>query len=238
MAAPARDPELWARLQAYRFDPEPVERGFADRLAEECGWTAETAERALEEYRRFVYLAMTAGHHVTPSVAVDLVWHLHLTYSRSYWDRFCGEVLGRPLHHEPTPGGPRAQERYREQYAATLAAYRKAFGEEPPEVFWPHPDRRFAPGAQPRLYTPKTHVALRKGHVFVGFVFVGAWTMVLVGDVTFKFLGAALAVFLVIGLLTERGRRRRSAADGGCGGVGLEVSGCGSDGGDGGGCGD
>ncbi len=42
-----------------------------------------------DEYRRFAFLAATAGHPVTPSDAVDQAWHLHLTYSRDYWDRFC-----------------------------------------------------------------------------------------------------------------------------------------------------
>ena len=40
------------------------------------------------------------------SEQVDAAWHLHLTYTRSYWDRFCKETLGQPLHHDPTRGGP------------------------------------------------------------------------------------------------------------------------------------
>jgi hypothetical protein len=36
-------------------------------------------------------------HIVTPSEQVDQVWHLHLTYTRSYWDEFCPNVLGQPF---------------------------------------------------------------------------------------------------------------------------------------------
>ena len=36
------------------------------------------APGAIEEYRKFVFLALVAGHQITPSDQVDQVWHLHL----------------------------------------------------------------------------------------------------------------------------------------------------------------
>lgn len=51
-----------------------------------------------------MYLAVRANHPVTPSDEVDQAWHLHLTYSRSYWDEFCGAVLEEVVHHDPTRG--------------------------------------------------------------------------------------------------------------------------------------
>src|SRR5688572_11688538 len=96
------DAELWARIQAHQFDKPGVEMPFTRRLAEENGWPESFALEVIEEYRRFVYLACTAGEEVTPSDEVDQVWHLHLAYSRDYWDEFCGKVLRRPLHHGPT----------------------------------------------------------------------------------------------------------------------------------------
>ena len=47
-----------------------------------------------------------------PSDEVDQVWHLHLTHTRDYWQRFCPKVLGRELHHEPGPAGAAMRERY------------------------------------------------------------------------------------------------------------------------------
>jgi hypothetical protein len=79
---------------------------------------------------------------VTPSDAVDQAWHLHLTYSRDYWDRLCGEVLGQPLHHGPTAGGSDERHRYFAQYADTLASYERWFGAPPPADIWPDAHRR------------------------------------------------------------------------------------------------
>ncbi|MEZ6192343.1 MAG: hypothetical protein R3C45_13785 [Phycisphaerales bacterium] len=50
----------------------------------------------VNEYRRFCYLAIAAGHTVTPSDEVDQAWHLHLLYTRDYWEDFCPNVLGTP----------------------------------------------------------------------------------------------------------------------------------------------
>lgn len=87
---------------------------------------------------------MTSGHDVTPSDAVDHAWHLHLTYTRDYWERFCLEVLESDLHHGPTKGGPVERDHFYHQYAATLAAYEAAFGSSPPLGIWPNAHRRFA----------------------------------------------------------------------------------------------
>ncbi|MGO4779466.1 NUDIX domain-containing protein, partial [Lysobacter sp. 2RAB21] len=62
----------------------------------------ETAEAALEEYRRFCFLAVVATHTVTPSETIDKVWHAHMTDTRDYWLRFCPQVLKRDLHHTPS----------------------------------------------------------------------------------------------------------------------------------------
>ena len=66
----------------------------------------------ISEYRRFVFLALAAGHPVTPSDQVDQAWHLHLLYTNSYWNRFCGETLGRRLHHGPTQGGASERDKF------------------------------------------------------------------------------------------------------------------------------
>lgn len=136
--------DLWQRIAAHAIGPDDAALSFAARLARENRWDAAFAERVIEEYKRFCYLAMTAGHEVTPSDAVDQAWHLHLTFSRDYWRMFCPEVLGADLHHGPTKGGPVERDRFYQQYAATLAAYEAAFGEPPPADIWPTARRRFA----------------------------------------------------------------------------------------------
>ena len=134
---------LWDRLEAFEFSPGVTDLPFARRLARENRWTEPFALRAIQEYKKFCFLAVTTGQEVTPSDAVDQVWHLHLTYSRSYWDRFCPETLRCPLHHGPTGGSSADQTRYYRQYADTLRLYEEGFGETPPEDIWPDAKRRF-----------------------------------------------------------------------------------------------
>ena len=135
--------ELWNRIAGHAIGPADASLTFAARLARENRWSLAHAERVIGEYKRFCYLAMTAGHEVTPSDAVDQAWHLHLTYSRDYWEVFCPKVLGANLHHGPTRGGPAERSRFYNQYAATLATYEAAFGEAPPADIWPGAHRRF-----------------------------------------------------------------------------------------------
>src|SRR4051812_26132710 len=135
--------ELLARISAFDIDGGEAALPFAARLARENGWSRAYAERVIEEYKRFVFLAVTGDSPVCPSEDVDAAWHLHLTYTRSYWKRFCGEVLGRPLHHDPTRGGSAEGEKHLAMYAATLAAYRAAFGQVAPHDIWPAAAERF-----------------------------------------------------------------------------------------------
>lgn len=137
-------PDLLARILAFDLDgPGPVGLPFAARLARENGWSPGHAARVVREYKRYVFLAVTSADPVCPSEDVDAAWHLHLTYTRSYWGRFCPEVLGRPLHHEPTRGGPAEARKHLAMYDRTLAAYRAAFGEDPPADIWPPAAERF-----------------------------------------------------------------------------------------------
>ena len=136
-------PELLERLQAWCLDPPEAKVGFAQKLAQEKGWSAPYATRVVAEYRRFLYLAVTASHPVCPSNPVDQAWHQHLLETRSYWGEFCPKVLGEPLHHTPSRGGTEEQQRMREWYGRTLASYQAAFGTAPPLDLWPPTHLRF-----------------------------------------------------------------------------------------------
>lgn len=131
-----RQRELWQRLEAHDFGTTGCALTFERRLAREHGWNDAYALGAIREYKRFCFLATVAGHTVTPSDAVDEVWHQHLTYSRDYWQHFCPDVLGTPLHHEPTRGGRDQSRLHYAQYAETLASYQRWFG-PPPVDYWP-----------------------------------------------------------------------------------------------------
>lgn len=135
--------ELYQRIQAFDLDADGASFPFSQKLARENRWSQAYTRRVVEEYKKFAFLAMVAGHPVTPSEQVDHAWHLHLIYTRSYWEEFCQKVLGRPLHHDPTQGGPVEQGKFHDWYGKTLASYARLFGEAPPADIWPDAAIRF-----------------------------------------------------------------------------------------------
>ena len=143
---PAAHDEFWHRLAQWPLERDDRALSFARRLGRENGWTLSFAQEAILEYKKFVYLAVRAKHPVTPSPKVDQVWHLHLSYTKSYWEEMCGEILKAPLHHNPTAGGETEDRKYLEQYKRTLSSYEHAFGGPPPAEFWPEPKTRFEQG--------------------------------------------------------------------------------------------
>lgn len=175
MSALATD--LWQRLAAHDIGPPDADLTFTARLARENRWSAAYADRVIGEYKRFCWLAVMAGHEVTPSDAVDQAWHLHLTYSRDYWDRFCPQVLGMPLHHGPTAGGPVERSRYYEQYARTLQSYEVHFGAPPPADIWAPAARRF--GSDPLSYrvNPRDVVVMNRTGVVAAIAIAGMLLM-------------------------------------------------------------
>ncbi len=148
------DHPVWTALSHYSIGPEDAALPFVERLARENGWSRAEADRVIGEYKRFCFLAVTADHPVTPSDQVDQAWHLHLTYTRDYWERFCPQVLGRSLHHGPTAGGRQEGQRYFTQYAETLRSYERVFG-TPPADLWPDAGRRLLEDHKARRVHPR-----------------------------------------------------------------------------------
>lgn len=200
---------LWARLEGFELDAPDAAFDFSARLARENGWSRAHTARVVAEYKRFLALATCAGHPVTPSVAVDQAWHLHLLYTRSYWDDLCGTVLGRPLHHEPTMGGPEESARYQAQYERTLTSYRRLFGAEPPADIWPTATQRVRRRWRPPRWVPIA-LALTTTVTLVGcrlnvFDYRGAEFL------AFYVLGFTVSLVLS-GVLVHLGRRGTASA--------------------------
>jgi uncharacterized protein (TIGR04222 family) len=158
---------LLARISAFRLDSPQASEPFSQRLARENEWPRGYATRVIEEYKRFLYLAMIAEKPVTPSDAVDQAWHLHLCYTRSYWDDLCRDVLGMPLHHGPSQGGSAEHRRYFEQYERTLSLYAEVFDAPAPSDIWPDPSQRFAGGAIYRRMNLNEHWIFRKPRLWL-----------------------------------------------------------------------
>jgi uncharacterized membrane protein YgcG len=226
---------LLASIEALAIDPPGTRVTFVDRLAAENGWTRVHAAAVTREYRRFLYLAATATEPVTPSDAVDQAWHLHLSYTRSYWDDLCGRVLGRPLHHQPTQGGPQEAVRYRRQYAATLARYAHMFGALPPGAVWPTAAKRFA-GSFVRADRTRSWIVSRRRVALSMLPIGGVLSMAATADPPSIVMPALIIVALVVlglGLWRSRNAKRRDGdGDGGVDGGDGDGGGCGGCGGD------
>ncbi|SHI64017.1 hypothetical protein SAMN02745181_0556 [Rubritalea squalenifaciens DSM 18772] len=233
--------ELWDKLDSYSLDEVDSALKFSQRLARENQWDLAYTQRVIEEYKRFVYLSSEAGHMVTPSDEVDQVWHLHLCYTRSYWEELCQGVLGKPLHHGPTKGGNSERVKYHDLYERTLESYRKHFGTEAPADIWPPSKQRFACSHFQRV-DAKTHFILPKRRV-IQIALGSLGTLALAGCTSqlgfieglFPFIIIAIIFIFILAAFSKGGKGGGgNNSGGGCGSVG---GGCSSDSGCGSGCG-
>jgi hypothetical protein len=136
--------QLWLKVKSFELDDSTASLSFSDRLARENGWTIEYSLRAIEEYKKFIFLLLIANHPLTPSDQVDQVWHLHLLYTESYWVDFCEHTLGRKIHHGPTKGGDSEKSKYTDWYEKTKEVYRSTFNYDVPIDIWPSSEDRFS----------------------------------------------------------------------------------------------
>ena len=133
---------IWLRIDGLIFDDNSHPLTFSKRLARENRWAHWFALDVMEEYKKFLYLMAVSDHPVTPSIEVDQVWHLHLIYTRQYWNDFAKHMPFEP-HHGPTKGGSQESEKFNEWYSKTLESYKNVFGMNPPVNIWPDPTVRF-----------------------------------------------------------------------------------------------
>jgi len=148
--------DLWLRLRHYHFDhlvpphlsdhvaacfggADAATRAFAAKLSKKLGWSTRFALRAIEEYRKFLYLGAVADFGVTPSRIIDQVWHEHLLFTQGY-SEFCRDVLGKRLEHHPElVATPEQTSTFASQYEATLDLYEDEFDRTPPADIWATP---------------------------------------------------------------------------------------------------
>lgn len=132
--------DLWAKIQQFPIDSPQSTQPFSAKLASENNWDTSFTKQAIEEYKRFLYLCIVEKGVMTPSESVDKVWHLHLTYTRNYWDDLCRDTIGKPIHHTPSDGSDGDSSKYSEAYSETLRCYSQHFNCAPPTVIWGMPD--------------------------------------------------------------------------------------------------
>jgi len=129
--------ELWDKIQNFNFDDPNSSYPFSKKLSSENNWSGSFTQKAIAEYRKFIYLCCISPNGASPSETVDKVWHLHLTYTKNYWEDFCGSALQQQIHHHPSKGGPSEKARHNDWYTQTLELYKITFGTPPPPDVWP-----------------------------------------------------------------------------------------------------
>lgn len=228
--------DLLSKLEAFQIDAAGSRLSFQQRLARENRWSLEYTERVIAEYKRFLFLVAVSGQPQTPSDQVDQAWHLHMVYTRSYWQDLCQNVLGFDLHHMPTRGGVMEKNKFRQFYEDTLAHYQQCFGESAPVDIWPSGAERFSAVEDfTRINTrdywllPKPKPVMIKG---MAAVCLTVFSLVACGDqdtaggipLWLKLLVALPGIYLLIKFLRWIADGGRSRGDGGgcagCGGCG------------------
>ena len=103
----------------------------------------EAIEALVVEYARFLFLHLLYPHvRISPSKAVDHVWHEHILFTREY-ALMCAESFRGFFHHAPTVAGlteatPGDDSRC---YAISLMLYAYEFERPAPPAFWPADDK-------------------------------------------------------------------------------------------------
>ena len=225
----ANDP-LWQKIDTFPLD-DPA---FTQKLAKENNWTPHFTERAISEYKRFIYLCCIMPDGASPPPVVDEVWHLHILYTVNYWEEFCDRTLGRKLHHHPSRGGPEEKERHVNWLADTVQNYRLIFEEEPPSDIWETaiPDIPLSPPSQKKNY--------RLGVIIV---VVAIIVMILVWQsnnfLLIPFFALCFVGFMINDSPAKKGKNSDSGTGGGCSsggdsscGSSCGCGGCGGCGGD------
>lgn len=222
---------LWKKLEIFSIDPPDVQFTFTQRLARENSWSEQYAAEVVYEYKKFIFLCASQDLPCTPSDAVDQAWHLHLSYTKSYWNDLCENLLGKKLHHSPTEGGQSEADKFHTCYEFTLSLYRTTFETEPPENIWPASEVRFSSNDHIRI-TPENHWIIRKKRwhrpslILVIFLIIALLTK----KYGFLFFGVWVAI-----MVTVVSGRSRSGSAGGCGsGCSSPAHGCSGCSGDGG----
>lgn len=129
-------PSLWKALNNFQIGEPNVPLTFQRKLADRFNWSSEFTTRAVDAYKKFIYLSAISIEPVSPSAVIDEVWHLHLVYTQSYWKEMCGEILHKEIHHNPGNGRKGENEEYQQIFMQTCTLYLQEFGEHPDPEIW------------------------------------------------------------------------------------------------------
>lgn len=146
------DKALWNKIEAFDFDTPISEYGFSTRLAHENYWTKNFTEKAITEYKKFIYLAAISENMVSPSPIVDTVWHQHLIFTTSY-NNLCA-IAGKQIQHIPATHHGEEFAKFKQAKNHTQQLYEANFGQQS-EALWHSEDMYHS------LALPKAQLKIR-----------------------------------------------------------------------------
>lgn len=191
---------LWEKIQKFDLDDSEGEYNFTMRLSSENGWTLWFTKQAIDEYKKFMYLAATVGKMVSPSEIIDVVWHQHLIFTQSYSD-FC-QLLGRRIEHIPSTHNKEEKFLFASAKNRTKEEYESVFGNQP-VLFWEK--KSFEEGLNINkgqksfdFYVQKSVIGFIIGVVLFRFVFY-EWYLS-ISNPNFPILFLVGGIFIIIGI--------------------------------------
>jgi hypothetical protein len=124
---------LWLRLNTMNAEGLAAFAPVLKILQAQMGQSADMAQRTIEEYRKFLFLAMRAGHQVIPPGPINDAWMAHIESMQNYWEALAQMISERPL----IPGvDTKSFASMTDAWAATLESYERIFGTKPPLDIW------------------------------------------------------------------------------------------------------
>jgi hypothetical protein len=92
-------------------------------------WEEEDAAFAINQYRQYLFLIRKYNTNISPTLAIDAVWHNHILDTRKYVQD-CQAVFGFYLHHFPYFGSRDEEDRAHLEMAFenTKMLFKKEFG--------------------------------------------------------------------------------------------------------------
>lgn len=230
---------LWTRLQNFSLDSPNVDFPFSKKLAKEEKWTENFTRKAIEEYKKFVYLCCVLPNGASPSGIVDKVWHMHLIYTQNYWEEFCPNILRQKLHHHPSNGGQNENEKHKNWFQETIRNYEEIFKQKVPAEIWLNEKEK----PKHRKFWLQSFKILS----FISLIFILSSCSDKIGNlltiifivIPIIFAFASFISWIVNNNSNPENQNKNNNGDGGSGGSCGGSSGCGSScgGGCGGGCG-
>jgi hypothetical protein len=92
------------------------------------GMSGQSADDAINAFKRFFFLAGVEGPPLVPTKEIDDVWHEFLMFTLDY-EKTCRTLFGKFIHHEPSMGTPEETTLMKNAFKRTQELHQKHFNQ-------------------------------------------------------------------------------------------------------------